>query len=154
MRYYRISGILLPVLFTVQLAMACPERRRKPALCRLATLCYIQGAYEDGVMYALQAGKKGEWIAGCCYYKLGQRAQAKVYLQACLQRQPTQAEALQAMAHICYDEASYRQAVLYWERLLQLQPQNKYVKFMLGKSYIGEGEKEKGNILCDEATAL
>ena len=58
---------------------------------------------------------------------------------------------LQALAHNYYCSSNYGKAITYWNRLLSLQPANAFARFMLGKSYIGNGEPAKGEVLCDNA---
>ncbi|PSL46663.1 hypothetical protein CLV51_103644 [Chitinophaga niastensis] len=54
-------------------------------------------------------------------------------------------------AHDLYNKGHFRQAVVQWKKLLRLQPTNAFAMFMLGKSYMGLGEEEKGAALCDKA---
>ena len=56
-------------------------------------------------------------------------------------------------AHNLYNRKQYKRAVVQWKKVLQLQPGNAFALFMLGKSYMNMGRKEKGEALCDEAIA-
>ncbi|HVI44307.1 MAG TPA: tetratricopeptide repeat protein [Chitinophaga sp.] len=58
------------------------------------------------------------------------------------------------LAHALYSKGSFASAIIQWEKLLYLQPENAFAMFMLGKSYIGAGEEQKGLKLCDKAMAL
>ncbi|MBW8685011.1 tetratricopeptide repeat protein [Chitinophaga rhizophila] len=75
------------------------------------------------------------------------------YLENCLAFRPDDPRALQALAHHYYLAGSYQLAVSYWDRLLSIQPGNAFAMFMLGKSYIGTGEVNRGEALCDKALA-
>lgn len=60
----------------------------------------------------------------------------------------------QRQAHELYDKRLFKQAIVQWKKVLHLQPTNAFAMFMLGKSYMGAGEQEKGEALCDQAIAL
>lgn len=74
------------------------------------------------------------------------------YLESCLIQRPEEVKALQALGHIYYANGNYAKAIIQWNRLLLLQPGNAFARFMLGKSYIGNGEISKGENLCDRST--
>jgi cytochrome c-type biogenesis protein CcmH/NrfG len=56
-------------------------------------------------------------------------------------------------AHDLFNRKLYKRAIVQWKKVLQLQPGNAFALFMLGKSYMNTGRKEKGEALCDEAIA-
>lgn len=64
---------------------------------------------------------------------------------------PTDPEMLYTLAGFYYRNRLYDQAVIYWNSLLSIQPQNSFARFMLGKSYIAKGEQAKGEAMCDKA---
>jgi tetratricopeptide (TPR) repeat protein len=76
------------------------------------------------------------------------------YLESCLIQRPEEVKALQALGHTYYTTGNYGKAIIQWNRLLLLQPANAFARFMLGKSYIGNGEILKGENLCDKSTNL
>ncbi|WP_089894721.1 tetratricopeptide repeat protein [Chitinophaga arvensicola] len=57
-------------------------------------------------------------------------------------------------AHDFYGRGLFKKAIIQWKKVLHLQPDNAFAMFMLGKSYMGAGEKEKGEYLCDQAIAI
>jgi tetratricopeptide (TPR) repeat protein len=73
------------------------------------------------------------------------------YLESCLIQRPGETKALQALGHTYYTNGNYSKAIVQWSRLLVLQPNNAFVRFMLGKSYIGNGDILKGEELCDNS---
>jgi tetratricopeptide (TPR) repeat protein len=60
----------------------------------------------------------------------------------------------QHLAHDLYSRGLFKRAIVQWKKVLHLQPVNAFAMFMLGKSYMGAGEQEKGEALCDEAILL
>lgn len=58
------------------------------------------------------------------------------------------------LAHAMYNTGNFSAAIVQWENVLRLQPANAFVMFMLGKSYMGNGDTAKGTALCDKALAL
>lgn len=75
------------------------------------------------------------------------------HLYHCLNLRPNDTAALQTLAQSLYQNGDYKQSITYWEQLLRIQPENAFVMFMLGKSYIEYGETKKGQLWCDKATA-
>ncbi|MBS0030337.1 tetratricopeptide repeat protein [Chitinophaga sp. 22321] len=60
----------------------------------------------------------------------------------------------QRLAHDLYDRGLFKRAIVQWKKVLHLQPSNAFAMFMLGKSYMGAGEQERGEALCDKAILL
>lgn len=60
----------------------------------------------------------------------------------------------QQLAHDLYGRRRFKKAIVQWKRVLHLQPTNAFAMFMLGKSYMGAGEQERGAAICDEAIIL
>lgn len=55
------------------------------------------------------------------------------------------------LAHDLYDRKLFKRAITQWRKVLRMQPANAFAMFMLGKSYMGMGKKERGEALCDKA---
>lgn len=66
---------------------------------------------------------------------------------------PEDLQVIYHLGHVYYYEGNYKASAALWSRLLDLQPQNGFAMFMLGKSYIAAGEQTKGEELCDKATS-
>ncbi|MCW3463819.1 tetratricopeptide repeat protein [Chitinophaga nivalis] len=64
---------------------------------------------------------------------------------------PKDEQVLYQLAHAFYRQRCYEEAVEEWKELLHLQPNNPFIMFMLGKSYMGKGDTVKGTALCDQA---
>lgn len=60
----------------------------------------------------------------------------------------------QQLAHSLYEKKLFKRAIVQWKKVLHLQPINAFAMFMLGKSYMGAGDQEKGERLCDEAIMI
>jgi tetratricopeptide (TPR) repeat protein len=90
---------------------------------------------------------------GAAYLHIKQPDKGIRYLELCLAQRTGEVRALQTLGHAYYANGNYTKAIVYWNQLLLLQPDNGFARFMLGKSYIGNGEISKGEELCDKATA-
>jgi tetratricopeptide (TPR) repeat protein len=88
---------------------------------------------------------------GSAYLQVKQTEKGLQHLELCLVQRPEDAQALQALGHTYFTAENYNKAITYWKRLSALQPTNAFARFMLGKSYIGNGEITKGEKICDEA---
>jgi tetratricopeptide (TPR) repeat protein len=75
-------------------------------------------------------------------------------LITCLLLSGKDPKTLHQRAHYYYTNAQYSKSIIYWEKLLKIQPENAFAVFMLGKSYIGKGEVAKGEELCDKAIEM
>jgi Tfp pilus assembly protein PilF len=129
---FRLPGLLLGCLL-MQGATAMPVTSLTKTAQRDS--CYTAAWVQLGITYRLT----------------NDTADAAACFVHALQQDAAQPDALREIAHLYYDEKAYKLAAFYWERLLTLTPEDKYVKYMLGKAYIGAGEKKKGTALCDEA---
>jgi tetratricopeptide (TPR) repeat protein len=107
----------------LQVMQQTPEDQQ--ALSALASIFFEQQGYEDALCYAAHVSSvEMDQLKGLCYAKLG---------------------------HHYYTTGNYGIAITYWNKLYALQPANLFACFMLGKSYIGNGETAKGEALCDKA---
>lgn len=126
----------------------------------LGVIYFNSRQFEDAVTAFEQAGDKGYKRDADYYLHLGtacmhmkQVSKGIRYLQYCLELRPKDTVAIQAIAQSSYQSGDYQQAILYWQQLLTIQPQNAFAMFMLGKSYISHGDTKIGEGWCDKATA-
>lgn len=126
----------------------------------LGVIYFNNRQFAESVAAFEEAGEKGYKRDADYYLHIGTAClQSKQYnkgihhLNHCLNLRANDTVALQTLAQACYQNEDYKQAIIYWEQLLRIQPQNAFAMFMLGKSYIAHGEKQKGEQYCDLATA-
>ncbi|WP_167016491.1 lipopolysaccharide assembly protein LapB [Chitinophaga sp. Cy-1792] len=91
--------------------------------------------------------------AGVAAMQAGQLDKSLTFLQQAYDRHPEDETILFNLAHVTYNMGDFAAAVVHWEQLLQRRPADAFVKYMLGKAYIGSGALEKGRALCDAAAA-
>lgn len=91
---------------------------------------------------------------GTAYLHVRQVEKGVKHLKSCLSLREGDPRPMQALAHHYYLAGNYGAAITYWDKLLNIQPENAFALFMLGKSYIGNGEVAKGEALCDKALAV
>jgi tetratricopeptide (TPR) repeat protein len=88
---------------------------------------------------------------GIAYLHIRQTDEGIRQLQYCQQLCTEDTRPIQALAHHYYLTGDYHAAISYWTKLVVMQPSNAFALFMLGKSYIGNGDIAKGEALCDKA---
>lgn len=108
-----------------------------------------------------KAGQKGYPVdadyhlnLGVSYLHIRQPEKGIKHLELSLAARKNDPRPMQALAHHLYLSGNYPAAINYWDRLLRIQPENAFAMFMLGKSYIGNGEAARGEELCDRALAV
>ncbi len=126
----------------------------------LGVIYFNHRQFAESVAAFEAAGEKGYKRDADYYLHIGTAClQSKQYskgihhLHHCLNLRSNDTAALQTLAQAFYQNKDYKQAIIYWEQLLRMQPKNAFAMFMLGKSYIEHGELQKGEQYCDQATA-
>lgn len=126
----------------------------------LGVIYFNNRQFAEAVSAFEEAGEKGYKRDADYYLHIGTAClQSKQYnkgiryLHHCLDLRSKDTAAIQAIAQYSYVNGDYQQAIAYWQQLLNIQPENAFAMFMLGKSYIGHGEQQKGEQYCDRATA-
>ena len=92
--------------------------------------------------------------AGVAAMQCGQLDKSIQLLTKARHLEPDNEQVLFNLAHATYRKANYPAAVNAWTAVLKHQPGNAFALFMLGKSYMGAGEQEKGEKLCDQAQQM
>ena len=75
-------------------------------------------------------------------------------LNIILERKPNNKELLNNMAHAMYDTKSYKEALEYFKKLLDINPKDAPSLYMAGLTLQRIGENEKGKKICDIAIAM
>lgn len=126
----------------------------------LGVICFNNRQYAEAVSAFEEAAEKGYKRDADFYLHIGKAClQTKQFVKGfhhlyhCLNLRPNDTMAMQTLAQGLYQHGNYKQSIAYWEQLVRLQPENAFVMFMLGKSYIAYGDKKKGEQWCDKATA-
>lgn len=71
-----------------------------------------------------------------------------------LARRPQDASLVFGIADVCYHSGRYKQAISYWDRVLEMDGKNARALYKIGLSYIKMGKDEDGAKLCDQAIAM
>ena len=111
-------------------------------------------AFEQSADYGYKANADFHLNKGVAHLQLRDTSGAVQELLSCLELNPAEARALQSLAHISFTNGKYEDAILYWDKLLLLQPGNAFALFMLGKSHISSGRTERGEELCNKALQM
>ena len=126
-----------------------------------ALIYYAMNDDKNSLKYMLEAGEKGykrdnEYLEnlGIAYLNNGQTDKGLAIMKEILERRPSDMNILNMIAEACYDAKKYDDAINYWDEILRLDKQNASALYMIGMSYQGKGEKQKGMALCDKAIEM
>ncbi len=75
-------------------------------------------------------------------------------LNTVMERKPNNKELLSNIAHALYDSKKYNDALVYFQKLLDLNPKDAQSLYMCGMVFQKTGQKEKGQKLCDNAISI
>lgn len=75
-------------------------------------------------------------------------------LNIVMERKPNNKELLNNIAHAFYDTKKYKDALDYFTKILNLNPQDATTLYMAGMTFQKLGQKEKGEKICDKAISM
>lgn len=127
----------------------------------LGLIYYSQEDYKNALKYFNQATDAGYNKSNDFYENLGF---AQIYtgdtengaktLNEVLSRKPNNTELLNNIANAMYEVKRYDDALLFFSKLLELNPKDASSLFMAGMVFQKKGEKEKGQKICDKAIEM
>jgi tetratricopeptide (TPR) repeat protein len=134
---------------------------RNSWIYELALIYYNQEDYKDALKYFNMAGDKGYNKSNDYYENVGF---AQLYtgdaengmktLNALLDKKPGNKELINNIAYALYETKRYDGALLYYQKLLELNPKDASSLFMAGMVFQKKGEKDKGQKICDKAIEM
>jgi len=127
----------------------------------LGLLYYNQNDFKNSLKYFDLAASNGYNKTNDFYENYGF---AQIYsgdaengiktLNIILERKPNNKELLNNIAHAFYDTKKYNEALDYFTKILNLNPQDATTLFMAGLTFQKLGQKEKGQKICDKAISM
>jgi tetratricopeptide (TPR) repeat protein len=127
----------------------------------MALIYYAMNDDQNALKYMLEAGDKGykkdnEYLQNLAtaYINAGKLNEGIAILTDALQRRPSDKGIITALAQANYDAKKYDEAIKYYDQLLQMDNKDAEALYMIGMSFQGKGEKEKGRSLCDKAIQM
>lgn len=124
----------------------------------LGLICYAMMADNDALKYIFLAAEKGykrdnDYLEnlGIAYLNAGNLEEGVKMLKEILERKPGDFNILNMIAEAYYYNKDYKEAINYWDQILQYDNTNAESLFMIGICYIRKGEITKGSKLCDKA---
>ena len=137
------------------------EPSRNVWMYELGLIYYSQDDYKNALKYFNMAGDAGYNKTNDFYENVGF---AQLYtgdtqngmktLSEVLNRKPNNKELLNNIANAMYETKRYDDALLYFQKLLELNPKDASSLFMAGMVFQKKGEKEKGQKICDKAIEM
>ncbi len=116
---------------------------------------------KNALKYILEAGEKGyhkdrEYLQNLstAYLNNGSLKEGIDILKNMLEQRPSDIYILNSLAEAYYDSKKYDDAILFFNQLLSLDPNNAGALYMIGMSWQKKGQKEKGMGLCDRAIQM
>ena len=71
-----------------------------------------------------------------------------------LQRRPADLALLNGLADVCYHSGKYKDAIKYWDKVLEFDEKDARPVYQIGLAYIKMGNTTEGQQLCDRAIAM
>jgi tetratricopeptide (TPR) repeat protein len=137
------------------------EPTRNVWIYELGLIYYNQEDYKNALKYFNMAGDKGYTKTNDYYENIGF---AQLYtgdtenglttLNGILNKKPNNKELINNIAYAMYETKRYDDALVYYQKLLQLNPKDAPSLFMAGMVFQKKGEKEKGQKICDKAIEM
>lgn len=75
-------------------------------------------------------------------------------LNELLRRKPNNKELINNIAYAMYETKRYDDALIYFQKLLELNPKDASSLYMAGMTFQKKGEKDKGQKICDKAIEM
>lgn len=130
----------------------------------LGLICYAMHNDKDALKYILEAAEKGykkdnDYLEnlGIAYLNVGNLEEGVKILGQILERKPSDLNILNMVAEAYYYDKKYKQAIEYWDRILEYDKESATSLYMIGMCYQKMGGREntqKGITLCDKAIEM
>jgi len=127
----------------------------------LGLIYYNQNDYKNALKYINMAGDSGYNKTNDFYENLGfaqlytgDSQDGMVTLTKVLNRKPNNKELLNNIANAMYETKRYDDALVYFQKLLELNPKDASSLYMAGMAFQKKGDKEKGQKICDKAIEM
>lgn len=127
----------------------------------LGLIYYNQNDYQNALRYFNKAAENGYNKTNDFYENYGF---AQIYtgdaengsktLNRILERKPNNKELINNIANAMYETKRYEDALVYFQKLLQLNGNDASSLFMTGMTFQKMGQKEKGQKICDKAIEM
>lgn len=137
------------------------EPTRNVWIYELGLIYYNQNDYKNALKYFNMAADAGYNKTNDYYENLGF---AQLYtgdaengmktLNEILIRKPNNKELINNIANAMYETKRYDDALVYFQKLLELNPKDASSLYMAGMVFQKKGEKEKGQKICDKAIEM
>jgi len=130
----------------------------------LGLICYAMHNDKEALQYILEAAEKGykkdnDYLEnlGIAYLNVGNLDEGVKILGQILERKPSDLNILNMVAEAYYYDKKYKQAIEYWDRVLEYDKESATSLYMIGMCYQkmgGSENKQKGIALCDKAIEM
>lgn len=127
----------------------------------LGSIYYNQNDFKNSLQYFDRAAANGYYKSNDFYENYGF---AQIYtgdsengiktLAVVMERKPNNKELLNNIAHAFYETKKYNEALDYFTKILNLNPNDATTLYMAGLTFQKLGQLEKGKKICDHAIAM
>lgn len=134
---------------------------RNAWMYELGLIYYSQQDYKDALKYfdmAINAGytKSNDFNENYGFAQIysGDTENGAKTLNEVLSKKPNNTELLNNIANAMYEVKRYDDALLFFSKLIELNPKDASSLFMAGMVFQKKGEKDKGQKICDKAIEM
>jgi tetratricopeptide (TPR) repeat protein len=127
----------------------------------LGLICYNQDQFADALKYFKMASAAGysssnDYLEniGFAYLYTHDIENGMKNLSIILSRKPNNIELLTDIAQAMYQAKQYDNALVYYQKLIELNPKDSKALYMAGITFQKQGQKEKGQAICEKAIAM
>jgi tetratricopeptide (TPR) repeat protein len=113
-------------------------------------LVYYEKAYSKGTDNDLDF----QTTIGMAYLNNGKYEKGMVILSKVIAKKPIDKVLLNQIAYSFYNQKKYEDAIKWWDEILRIDKTDAKALYMIGIAFQKDGNKEKGNRLCDAAIAM
>jgi len=130
----------------------------------LGLICYAMHNDKEALRYIIEAGEKGykrdnDYLEnlGIAHLNVGNLDEGVAILDEILKRKPSDLNILNMVAEAYYYKGKFKEAMAYWDRVLEYDKESATSLYMIGMCYQKMGGREnsqKGIALCDKAIEM
>ena len=137
------------------------NKKKNVWMYELGLIFYNQDQFADALKYFIKAGNAGypssnDYLENIGFAYLYNRdvENGMKNLSTVLSKKPNNLELLTDIAQAMYQAKQYDDALVYYQKLIELNPKDSKALYMAGITFQKQGQKEKGQAICDKAIAM
>jgi tetratricopeptide (TPR) repeat protein len=110
--------------------------------------------YEKALAKGLPSDIQIQTTIGMAYINNGSYKKGEEIMEKVIAKRPMDKRILNDMGYAFYNQKKFQDAIKWWDEILKFDKQDAKVLYMIGIAFQKDGNKEKGDKLCDIAIAM